>query len=110
MYEAEKADVDAAVEAAEAAFKTWSKVPGSERGKLLWKLADIMERNMQVSYDGTARTKNDVAELPPLCIRCSVTWSLSTMAQSKLSDTTSRVVPPLASATLPAGPTRFTER
>ncbi|EKM54309.1 uncharacterized protein PHACADRAFT_258089 [Phanerochaete carnosa HHB-10118-sp] len=40
-------DVDIAVKAAKAAFKTsWGlKVPGSERGKLLNKLADLLEKN-----------------------------------------------------------------
>ncbi|KAF9261848.1 aldehyde dehydrogenase [Marasmius fiardii PR-910] len=41
-------DVDKAVEAAKKAFKTkWGyKVPGSERGRLLGKLADLMEANL----------------------------------------------------------------
>lgn len=40
-------DVDRAVEAAQKAFKTsWGlKVPGNERGRLLNKLADILEKN-----------------------------------------------------------------
>src|SRR5262249_13161587 len=38
------ADVDAAVAAARAAFEgAWSKLTGSERAKLLWKLADLIE-------------------------------------------------------------------
>ncbi|KAI8922810.1 aldehyde dehydrogenase domain-containing protein [Entophlyctis helioformis] len=48
FYEGDKADVDAAVKAAKAAFKTWAKGPPSERGKLVYKLADLMERDMQV--------------------------------------------------------------
>ena len=41
-------DVDAAVDAAENAFKTvWGmKVPGHERGRLLNKLGDLIERDM----------------------------------------------------------------
>lgn len=44
---ATKEDVDTAVKAARKAFKTtWGlKVPGNERGALLLKLADLMERD-----------------------------------------------------------------
>jgi aldehyde dehydrogenase (NAD+) len=44
---ATKEDVDTAVKAARQAFKTtWGlKIPGSERGALLLKLADLMERD-----------------------------------------------------------------
>ncbi len=49
--EADKEDVDAAVEFAKAALPAWSKVSGAERGKLLWKLADIMEQNMGMLAD-----------------------------------------------------------
>lgn len=44
---ASKDDVDTAVKAARKAFKTtWGlKVPGNERGALLLKLADLMERD-----------------------------------------------------------------
>jgi len=44
VYEADKADVDLAVAAAKKAFVEWKKVPPSERGRLLNKLADILER------------------------------------------------------------------
>jgi acyl-CoA reductase-like NAD-dependent aldehyde dehydrogenase len=37
------ADVDAAVRAARRAFKTWSKLPGSERAKYLYRIARIMQ-------------------------------------------------------------------
>lgn len=42
-------DVDVAVEAAKKAFKTvWGlKTPGTERGKLLYKLANLMEANLE---------------------------------------------------------------
>jgi len=46
VYEADKQDVDRAVEAAERAFHgPWSKITPSERGKLLWKLADLVEEH-----------------------------------------------------------------
>lgn len=40
-------DVDAAVAAAKAAFPVWSGMTPGERGKLLWKLADLMEENIK---------------------------------------------------------------
>jgi len=48
ISEASAADVDRAVQAAQKAFQTsWGlKVPGCERGKLLMKLADLIERDM----------------------------------------------------------------
>ena len=50
VAEASAADVDAAVKAARAAFddpkNAWRKMSASERGRLLWKLADLIERNI----------------------------------------------------------------
>jgi len=46
VYEADKADVDKAVHAAKEAFATWRKVAPVERGRLLYKLADLMERDL----------------------------------------------------------------
>ena len=42
-------DIEVAVEAAQAAYKTsWGqKVPAAERGRLLNRLADLMEKNME---------------------------------------------------------------
>lgn len=48
MQEASKTDVDKAVSAARAAFKLgspWRRMDASERGSLLYKLADLMERD-----------------------------------------------------------------
>ena len=46
---ADKSDVDMAVSAARKAFQeTWSTVTPSEKAKLIWKLADLMERDKQV--------------------------------------------------------------
>ena len=48
MQEASKTDVDKAVTAARAAFKLgspWRRMDASERGSLLYKLADLMERD-----------------------------------------------------------------
>ncbi len=45
VAEGEKPDVDRAVRAARAAFENprWSRMTPSERGKLLWRLADLLE-------------------------------------------------------------------
>jgi len=49
IYEADKEDVDKAVEAAQKAYNTaWKKTPPSERARLMFKLADLMERDIQV--------------------------------------------------------------
>src|ERR1700730_11708041 len=47
--EADKADVDLAVAAARRAFDEgrWAKVSPSERGRMLWKLADLIERDLE---------------------------------------------------------------
>src|SRR6201987_2849663 len=48
--EASSADVDRAVEAARRAFEDrsgpWRKLSASERGRLIWKLADLVEKNI----------------------------------------------------------------
>jgi aldehyde dehydrogenase (NAD+) len=47
VQEADKADVEVAVKAARNAFDNgpWSRMPASERGRLLYKLADLMEKH-----------------------------------------------------------------
>lgn len=50
IAEASPADVDRAVEAARRAFEdrngVWRKLSASERGRLIWKLADLLEKNI----------------------------------------------------------------
>ena len=50
IAEATAADVDRAVQAARAAFddpeSKWRKMSASERGRLIWKLADLIEQNI----------------------------------------------------------------
>lgn len=49
VAEGEKADVDKAVNAAMAAFKLgspWRTMDASQRGKLLYKVADLIERDL----------------------------------------------------------------
>src|SRR6202453_3302263 len=47
VAEADAADVEKAVKAARAAFEhgPWRKMPASERGRLMHRLADLMEKN-----------------------------------------------------------------
>ena len=45
-------DVQRAIEAAQAAFRSWKKTPGPERGRVLWRAADIARRRV----DEIART------------------------------------------------------
>jgi len=47
VYEADAADVDIAVAAAKEAFKSWKLTPADQRGRLLYKLADLMERDIK---------------------------------------------------------------
>ena len=42
-----KADVDLAVAAAEAAFADWSEKPAAERSKILLRIADLIERDLE---------------------------------------------------------------
>src|SRR5208283_4396516 len=43
----DKADIDAAVQAARQAFETgpWSRMTTSERGRLIWKLGEVLEEH-----------------------------------------------------------------
>ena len=47
--EGDKADVDLAVAAARRAFdeRRWSRVSPSERGRILWRIADLIERDLE---------------------------------------------------------------
>ncbi|MGH8865684.1 MAG: aldehyde dehydrogenase family protein, partial [Burkholderiales bacterium] len=45
VAEAQKADIDRAVEAARKAFPAWSKMAAADRGRVLLKLADAIEAN-----------------------------------------------------------------
>lgn len=50
VHEATAADVDIAVAAARRAFEVdgWNKVTGANRGRLMAKLADLMERDLEI--------------------------------------------------------------
>src|SRR6201984_1716141 len=49
VAEGDKADVDAAVKAARKAFESgpWSRMSPTQRGKLIWKLGDLLEQNVE---------------------------------------------------------------
>lgn len=49
VAEGDREDINRAVSAARTAFETgpWSKMTASERGKLVWKLADLLEQNLE---------------------------------------------------------------
>ena len=49
VAEGNREDINLAVKAARAAFETgpWSKISHSERGRLMWKLADLIEENAE---------------------------------------------------------------
>ncbi len=45
--DSDERDIDDAVQAAKAAFPSWSRTPAAERSKLLLKLADLIEQNLE---------------------------------------------------------------
>jgi phenylacetaldehyde dehydrogenase len=49
IAEGDREDIDRAVKAARTAFETgrWSQLTPSERGRLIWKLADLLEENLE---------------------------------------------------------------
>lgn len=49
VAEGDREDINRAVSAARAAFETgpWSRMTASERGRLVWKLADLLEANLE---------------------------------------------------------------
>src|ERR1700692_2676505 len=49
VAEGDREDIDRAVKSARAAFETgpWSKITASERGRMIWKLADLIEENLE---------------------------------------------------------------
>jgi aldehyde dehydrogenase (NAD+) len=77
VAEGDKADIDKAVSAARAAFETgpWSKMHGSERARLLHKLADAIEKNADElaaleSYDNGKPIRDAKAADIPLVVKC----------------------------------------
>lgn len=85
VAEADKADVDKAVIAARRAFEAgpWSKMPAAERGRLLNKLADLVERHsdelaeLETLDNGKPISDSKNADLPLTiaCYRYYAGWS-----------------------------------
>src|SRR3954467_8856764 len=76
IAEGDKADIDKAVSAARAAFKgPWRKMSPSDRGKLIWKLADLLEKHqeefatLETLDNGKPLTISKAADVP-LAIDC----------------------------------------
>ncbi|MFC0272632.1 aldehyde dehydrogenase family protein [Metabacillus herbersteinensis] len=56
-------DVELAVEAAHQAFKSWAKVPGPDRGVIIYRFADLLEKNVdELSYMLSAEQGKSIAE------------------------------------------------
>src|SRR5271167_395989 len=49
VAEGDKEDINRAVKAARAAFETgpWSRITPSERGRMIWKLGDLIEKHLE---------------------------------------------------------------
>src|SRR5437773_10328858 len=77
VAEGDKADIDKAVKAARKAFESgpWPKMPASERGRLLNKLADAIEKNidelagLETLDNGKPLRDSRAADLP-LTVKC----------------------------------------
>lgn len=77
VAEGDKADIDKAVKAARKAFESgaWPKMPSSERGRLLNKLADAIEKNidelaaLETLDNGKPLRDSKAADLP-LTVKC----------------------------------------
>lgn len=77
VAEGDKADVDLAVKAARKAFEDgpWSRMSAAERGRLLYKLADLMEKNQDElaaleTLDNGKPLRDARAADVPLSIKC----------------------------------------
>jgi betaine-aldehyde dehydrogenase len=64
VAEASSEDIDAAVKAAQAAFKEWRRVPPLERAKLLRRMADVLRQNArELALIDSADCGNPVTEM-----------------------------------------------
>lgn len=83
VYEAGAEDVDIAVAAARKAFKEWRKVLGAKKGKMLNKLAQLMDEERELllaleAWDsGKPRAQNAILDVIELanCIRYFAGWA-----------------------------------
>lgn len=77
VAEGDAADIDLAVAAARRAFDSgpWSRMSGSERGRLIYKLADMVEKHQEElaaleSLDNGKPYRDSIAADLPLTIKC----------------------------------------
>jgi len=77
VAEGDDADIDLAVAAARRAFDSgpWSRMSGSERGRLIYKLADLVEKHQEElaaleSLDNGKPYRDSIAADLPLTIKC----------------------------------------
>lgn len=83
VYAAGEEDVDVAVKAARAAFKSWKKVPALEKAALLNKVADLIEREIELlasmeAWDsGKTRDQNALGDVEETvsCFRYFAGWA-----------------------------------
>jgi phenylacetaldehyde dehydrogenase len=72
VAEGDKEDIDRAVKAARRAFESgpWSEITSSERGRLLWKLADLLEQHteefaqLESLDNGKPKVVAEIADVP----------------------------------------------
>jgi acyl-CoA reductase-like NAD-dependent aldehyde dehydrogenase len=58
-----KEDIDRAVEAAQNAFEKWSRTPASERGRLIYKIAELLEKHRkELAITNTLETGKPIRE------------------------------------------------
>lgn len=63
FQDSEESDVNQAVVAANAAFKSWSKLPGPDRGAILFRFAELLEKHVEeLAYMLSAEQGKTLAE------------------------------------------------
>ena len=73
IAEAQKEDVDKAVQAATKAFKTWSKLPVAERVKYIHKIAQTLDKNREkIALTNTLETGKPIRESRLVEVRGSI--------------------------------------
>src|ERR1700741_530699 len=63
VAQAEKKDINLAVEAAQSAFEKWSRAPASERAKFVYKIAELLEKHRhELAITNTLETGKPIRE------------------------------------------------
>ena len=82
VAEGDREDIEQAVKAARKAFDhgPWRRLTASERGRLIWKLADLLEaahRRIRISSKASTTASRSPSRAPPMFrwpSTCSATW------------------------------------